>query len=123
MADPAVQRLGLGTVQWGMPYGVANRRGQRSIEDVRATLAHARQSGIRILDTAQAYGSAEQVLGQTADSDFKIVTKTLPLKADRVGDADVAAVARAFDSSLINLARKRVYGLLVHHAENLFLPG
>ena len=36
------QRLGLGTVQWGMPYGITNRSGVASAATVGLLLARAR---------------------------------------------------------------------------------
>ncbi len=57
-------RLALGTVQFGLDYGISNHDGQVSDEELDAIIALARQAGIDTLDTAQAYGNAEQRLGQ-----------------------------------------------------------
>ena len=59
-----LSRLMLGTVQFGMPYGVANRTGQPSYPDVVAILAAAVEGGVNCFDTAAAYGTSEDVLGR-----------------------------------------------------------
>ncbi len=115
-------KLGLGTAQFGMDYGITNARGRTSPDEVRAILDVAREAGISLLDTASAYGECEAVLGaaMSADEDFRIVTK---LPAQRDGDPDPVSSARAaFDRSLANLRRESVYGLLVHAASALLEP-
>ena len=49
----------LGTAQFGMPYGVANRTGQLDRAQAEATIRIARSGGIRLLDTAVGYGQSE----------------------------------------------------------------
>ena len=45
-------RLMLGTVQFGMDYGIANKTGQPSYDQVRDILACAVEGGVNGLDTA-----------------------------------------------------------------------
>ncbi|NMC45140.1 MAG: hypothetical protein GYA46_14565, partial [candidate division Zixibacteria bacterium] len=73
-----ISRLGLGAVQFGLDYGIANRRGKTVLEEVRDILACAAERGIRTVDTAPAYGDSEEVLGCVLPRDhrFQIVTKT-----------------------------------------------
>ena len=59
-----VEKLGLGTVQFGQAYGISNRRGQVSAEEAAAILTLAAEAGIRLLDTAANYGDAETVLDE-----------------------------------------------------------
>lgn len=54
----------LGTVQLGMPYGIANTAGQPSKEEAFKILDTAFAGGIHTFDTASAYGSAEELLGE-----------------------------------------------------------
>ena len=77
--------LALGTVQFGLAYGATNTRGQVPEDEVARILGSARQAGVRFLDTASAYGTAEAVLGRTLPPghDFRIVTKTPAWRADR----------------------------------------
>ena len=68
----------LGTVQFGLDYGINNNNGKPSNETVFNILNTARQNGIEILDTAEAYGSAIPTIGEyhhESISKFKIVSK------------------------------------------------
>lgn len=56
--------LCLGTVQFGMRYGINNRDGQPVEGQCFEMLDMAAQNGLRFLDTARAYGTAELVLGE-----------------------------------------------------------
>lgn len=62
--DYRLSRLMLGTVQFGLPYGVANRTGQPDYRDVVAIVEAALVGGINCFDTAAAYGTSEEVLGR-----------------------------------------------------------
>jgi aryl-alcohol dehydrogenase-like predicted oxidoreductase len=115
-------KIGLGTVQWGMDYGIANRAGRPSDAEVGRILDRARTAGISLLDTAAAYGEAETVIGRLPQTrDFGIVTKTLPWRGE-TGPERLAAVAAGIDASLARLRRGSVQVLLVHHAEELLSP-
>ena len=56
-------KLSLGSVQWGSSYGVSNINGQTEANEVSKILNEARFKGIRLIDTATSYGTAESVLG------------------------------------------------------------
>jgi aryl-alcohol dehydrogenase-like predicted oxidoreductase len=72
-------KLILGTVQFGLKYGINNTIGKPSNDEVLSLLKVAYNSGIRILDTAEAYGNAHQLIGNyhniRDNSKFKIITK------------------------------------------------
>ena len=118
-------KLGLGTVQWGMVYGIANRAGQATADEVGKLILVAKQHGITLLDTAHSYGEAEKLLGGhgVVSMGFRVVTKTLPLESNDITGQDAALVSAAFMDSLRWLECTQVYGLLVHHADNLLAVG
>jgi len=118
-------KIGLGTVQFGMPYGVSNTMGMTGEDEVRRILDYAALQGIRMLDTAASYGESEKVLGRLlpAGTSFQVVTKTAPVKSDCVDDQAVASIGQIFERSLDNLHRDSVYGLLVHQAKELMKQG
>ena len=118
-----INKLGLGTVQWGLPYGVANQHGITTPETVTALLKEARNYGIEVLDTASLYGKSEAVLGTNSLEGFKVVTKTPNFSAPHISDVEVNQLGETFQQSLDLLSRKKIYGLLIHHAENLLAPG
>jgi len=75
----------VGTVQFGLPYGVANRTGQPSLKQVCEILACAVENGATTLETAAAYGESESVLGRAlcelgAQDRVTIVSKVRHLK-------------------------------------------
>lgn len=55
--------LCLGTVQFGMDYGIKGQK-QPSLDDSVKMLDYAVQNGIKSIDTARAYGTAEEVVGE-----------------------------------------------------------
>ena len=80
-----MSRLVLGTAQFGLDYGVTNRRGKIGREEVATILDAAYNSGITTLDTATGYGDSEEILGVlNAHERFRIVTKIAPDTADDV---------------------------------------
>lgn len=116
-------RIGLGTVQWGLDYGVANRDGQTPADEVGRILASARSAGVRVLDTAALYGEAESVLGSQDLNGFSLVTKTSRYASTRITTSDADTLSATFERSLTRLRVSSVYGLLAHHAEDLLVPG
>jgi len=72
-------KLILGTVQMGLSYGINNTTGKVSLEDSLEILEYAFDSGIKTLDTAEAYGNAHEVIGAFHDKNpnrkFKVITK------------------------------------------------
>jgi aryl-alcohol dehydrogenase-like predicted oxidoreductase len=113
-------KLALGTVQFGLPYGIANTSGQPTEVAVVDILRHAAGAGVKILDTACLYGDSEAVLGRClpADHHFKIVTKT-PKFAGIDGATVGAALKTAFTESCRRLRTPHLYGLLAHDANDL----
>jgi len=81
-SKPHVSNLVLGTAQLGFEYGIANKRGQICQIKAEEILNFAWNSGIRTLDTAQAYGQSEYIIGNFSranpNKEFYIITKLPP---------------------------------------------
>jgi aryl-alcohol dehydrogenase-like predicted oxidoreductase len=118
-----IKKLGLGTVQWGLPYGLANNNGIVSPQIVTKLLAEARQSGIEILDTAAQYGTSEAVLGENSLESFKVVTKTPSFKTTVISDNEIHCLRKTFLRSQQLFAGKKIYALLIHYPNDLIVPG
>lgn len=93
-----LSRLMLGTVQFGLPYGVANRTGQPSYAEVCAIVAAAIEGGVTCFDTAAAYGTSEETLGRVlrelkATERVVVVTKVRALTPAELADGRLAAQA------------------------------
>ena len=105
-------KLALGTVQFGLDYGISNIKGQVSFEEVSKILKLAKESSIHTIDTANGYGNSEKVLGNAGVNDFKIVTKTAPLCLG------VNNVLKPFHQSLKDLNVSNVDGILIHNIDD-----
>jgi len=117
-------KLSLGTAQFGLDYGVSNTRGQISLDDADAILQLAKTRGIDILDTAPAYGTSEQVLGELkAAASFKLISKTPQFRRDEILADDAAQVRRSIETSLEKLGTESLYGVLVHWPGDLLARG
>ena len=113
-------RLALGTVQFGLPYGVANKSGQVSRAEAKIMARLAFENGIDTLDTAMAYGESEKYLGEIGMENFKVVTK---LPGIPNGCLDINNwIHEQVSSSLVRLGVDQVYGLLLHKSEDLLGP-
>lgn len=117
-------RIGLGTAQFGMDYGISNQSGQVSAAEARKILALAATAGVRVVDTARAYGDAESRLGEwlAKDHQFLIVTKLAGPPEDAAASSAKRWVVDAFRRSLKRLRATHVHGLLVHGATDLLGP-
>lgn len=104
-------RLALGTVQFGLDYGVSNRAGEVPDDELDTILTLARKLGVDTLDTAQAYGKAETRLGSRHTADFQLVGKLAP-------GIQATEVATSVAGSLQRLARPRLDGLLLHRSQD-----
>lgn len=100
-------KLGLGTVQFGLPYGISNTNGQTSAEEVSKILQTASAHGITVLDTASAYGNAEAVIGKNNLQSFNIVSKYITPSQGK-------SIEEQLTQSLRDLQVKRLYGYLAH---------
>lgn len=105
-------KLGLGTVQFGIPYGISNKDGQTSPQEVSIILKTASNHKIDTLDTASAYGNSEKILGENNLHGFKIVSKFMPPENE-------ADLKHQLDYSLQNLHVKSLYGYLSHRPLSL----
>lgn len=114
-------KLALGTVQFGLDYGIANKQGRVPFDEARAMLEHASSNGIDTLDTAIAYGDSEKRLGEIGVQSWNVVSKLPPVPAD-CGDVAKWAVS-AVKGSLGRLGIRKLYGLLLHRPVELLGPG
>lgn len=110
-------RLALGTVQFGLDYGISNKAGQVAGDEAAAIVRAARDAGVTILDTAVSYGDSEARLGQIGVEGFQIVSK-VPAIPDEIEDIAgwMSGIVR---QSLVKLRTGKLYGLLLHRPEQL----
>ncbi len=107
-------QLCLGSVQFGLPYGITNDSGQVPESEVRRILSLASQAGLQFLDTAQGYGSSEEVLGRCwpLAAPRRLISK-LPAQNDP------KAWELSFQASLRRLATSSLDAFLLHSPSDL----
>jgi aryl-alcohol dehydrogenase-like predicted oxidoreductase len=121
----ALARLGLGTVQFGLDYGVSNRGGRPSERETAAILARAAAAGVGFIDTAPAYGEAEALIGRhlPAGHGLRIITKTPALTDDAIDARHGRQVLDGLAASLDRLKVNSVHAFLVHQSSDLAKTG
>lgn len=107
-----MNKLILGTAQFGMDYGINNNQGKISINDVNQILDIACKNEIEMLDTAAVYGNSEKVIGAYHNSNckFKVITK---LASNTIADWE-----KILNESLKSLDVEKVDTLLFHSFES-----
>lgn len=111
-----MSKLALGTVQFGLDYGVANKNGRISSAELDTILELARSGNVNLLDTATGYGDSEKRLGKRNLASFHIITKMAEIP-DQVNS--LAWLIEQCQSSLKRLNVKQLRGLLLHRPEQL----
>jgi aryl-alcohol dehydrogenase-like predicted oxidoreductase len=103
----SINKIGLGTVQFGVDYGISNSLGKTNEFEVQNILSFSSEQGISIVDTASAYGDSETILGRNNLAPFKIVSKFLL-------NSDSDSVLDHLELTLTHLNQRCIYGYLAH---------
>ncbi len=114
-----IKKLALGTVQFGLNYGISNKTGQVQPETIAEILEHAQQVGLNTLDTASTYGNCEEVLGlvlRKQPSRFNIISK-FPV------ETSPEALFSSLESSLSKLTPQPLKAYLAHEFESFKQEG
>jgi len=118
-----VKKLAIGTVQFGLDYGISNTGGKMSFPEAMRVLSEAEAFGIRLLDTAATYGDSEEVVGRYLKdgiNPFDIVTKiSIGQREDNDKKNITAAIDGILQRSMERLGQNRIYGLLAHSPDDL----
>lgn len=116
MINNLVKKMCLGTAQFGLRYGIANRGARVSKVEAFKILESASQRGINTLDTAYAYGQSENIVGKFRmrnNNNLKIISK-LP----SINKFDKSRVEDLFYTSLNRLKISKIYGYLIHEFDD-----
>ena len=119
--NPMISKICLGTVQFGLDYGIANHRGKVPKPEVFEIFKYAQEIGLRTLDTSMAYGDSEIIIGEFGKPKipFEIVSKILI-------DSDVSDsnnMRSKLQDSLQRLKIKQLYACLIHRFEDFLKHG
>jgi aryl-alcohol dehydrogenase-like predicted oxidoreductase len=100
-----LSKLIIGTVQFGLNYGITNTNGKTSKEDLDNIFNFCNQSNIKFFDTAQDYGNSENILKEYKNkySEMIIITKSKFKNKD---------INETINSSIIKF--NKIYYFLLH---------
>lgn len=115
-------KLGIGTVQFGMNYGLTCSLKPLK-EEIKKIINLAKIHNISAIDTAPAYGNAEVLLGEELTEEYKwiIITKTLKFGLKSLTSTHIDNFVSSFYTSLKNLKTDSVYGLMIHKPQDLII--
>ena len=111
------ERIALGTVQFGLDYGIANSLGRVTVGEVTQILDIAKSNRIRTLDTAISYGESESILGNYGVSEWELITK-IPAIPQTVRDIKDWVIDEV-EGSLKRLNLTKIYGIMLHDPEQI----
>lgn len=107
-------RLALGTVQFGLNYGISNTQGQVCIKEIDNILETAKKYRIHVLDTATSYGESETLLGKKKLSHhFNFISKIPALKQNDIN------IEQYVEASLSKLQISQLEAVLFHHVDDI----
>jgi aryl-alcohol dehydrogenase-like predicted oxidoreductase len=109
-------KLILGTVQFGLNYGISNINGKIELDEVEKILSLASCHCIDTLDTASGYGDSENVIGKAQKktaTNFNIITKVAPQKSH------LTSYLNQVTLSLAQLKIESTYAVMLHNANEL----
>ncbi|MEK9657785.1 MAG: aldo/keto reductase [bacterium] len=113
-----ISQMVLGAAQLGMDYGIANQTGQPDKQEAFEILDEAFKNGVNTIDTAQAYGNSENIIGQWFDqnrdkkSSFNIISKW----DAKINDTD--QLIKSAQTSVKTLGVP-LWGIMIHDEEHL----
>ena len=106
-----INKIGLGTVQFGLNYGISNIKGKTESNEINSIINTSCNEGITIIDTSPDYGNAEELIGKFDLSKFKVVSKFISKPNYSTYDL--------LNISLKKLNLKKLYGYLSHRPNEL----
>ena len=113
-----IDKLIIGTANFGQKYGIANNK-SLEISKIRSIINQMRESDIRMIDTAIAYGDAEEKLGAVDLKDFKIITK-IPLVRLKEKQIKEKLLHEMVSDSLKRMQIDHLEGVLLHAPNQIF---
>ena len=109
-----INKIILGTAQFGMDYGINNKKGKINKEEVFKILNYSYNNGVRDIDTAEIYGDSINIIGEfhekNPDKKFNIFSKV----SSKIEDFDYSK------NILLNIHRLNISefeGYMIHNYE------
>jgi aryl-alcohol dehydrogenase-like predicted oxidoreductase len=102
-------KLGIGTAQFGMDYGVSNINGKVSSNELSKIFAFCHKNNIEVIDTAQIYGDSEKRISRYLNNNYRIITKFSLGSINKLH-----SLQASLETSLHNLSVDKVDTFMVH---------
>ena len=123
--DYKISKMGMGTVQFGIDYGINNERGKVPYTEILKIFELAIKKEINFIDTSRLYGSSEKNIGKAlkelhAHKYFVICTK-LDISSNYYEKSDrlvIEEVKQALHTSLYSLGLDIIPIYLLHTPEH-----
>jgi len=115
-------KLVLGTAQFGLDYGIANRIGKPEENKAFEIMKYAIENGINYFDTAYSYGNSEIIIGKFLNvyknykNKVNIITKMPSLKEEKFDEKNIN---NRFFESLHRLEQKSLYCYMIHDFKDI----
>lgn len=124
--EKSIKPMTLGGAQFGLNYGITNKNGTLSQEEVTKIIKQAITEGVEYIDTASAYGNSEIIIGEALRGGWKdrvkIITKLDPL-IEIGNSSNLEAIKYSVEASIYkscrNLGVKKLDVLMLHRASHL----
>ena len=114
-----ISKISIGSVQFGLDYGINNKKGIMPAQEIKSILEYSYNLGIRNIDTASVYGKSQQVLGKCDISKWNITTKISPIKKkENISENIYSEISKSLDYLKID----SVFSILVHDSMQLLDP-
>ena len=126
VAGRQISKMSLGTVQFGLHYGIANDVGKPCEDQSFDMMKAALELGVTSFDTARAYGDSEDIIGrflssQAGEAPF-ISTKVPPYPGGDASDLE-KHIIESVETSLEKLGIKKAENIMLHNGVSLFRFG
>lgn len=105
-------KLALGTVQFGLQYGISNTKGIPTDLDLSQIFETALKNNIYTFDTAIAYGNAEERIASFLPNEAQIISKFPKYGSN-------SELKENIERSIIRLKQDRLYGFIAHNGDFL----
>ena len=112
-----LSKLVIGTAQYGMNYGVANKKGKISDDQMKKILDLAFENDIKTIDTAINYGNCEEKLGFLCVNNFDLISKISNLQDIKGNIKDLTI--KNVEKSVKDLKIQNLNTLLLHSSSDL----
>lgn len=116
----ALQKLVLGSAQWGLNYGVSNTLGKTSPGELLKIAEVANKYNLNHIDTASAYGDSHSMIAKYFSAETKVITKLPAIGSASICEQEFANKMNIYlNDCMKSLNRRRLYGLLIHDTKDL----